>query len=184
MRQQQDCRAEKRGEQRSSEHAQFHETLKLRCIRKGEQADEQAHREADPAQDTDSVELRARCIARPVREAEVHALLNLATDRLGLGRLKEARADLEQVRRQISEIEYARFRWLARLHAIDAEIALAEGNPAHASGAADSCLGLAAEYGMPKYEIRGRIAKARALAREGRLAPARKQARGAATSIS
>jgi DNA-binding SARP family transcriptional activator len=130
--------------------------------------------------DLESLEVVRHLTARPVREAEVHTLLNLATDRLGLARLKEARSDLEQARRQTAQVEYARFRWLARLHALDAEISVAEGNAERARGAAGSCLVLAGEYGMPKYEVRGRIAMARALMADGQHAAARKLARAAA----
>jgi hypothetical protein len=129
--------------------------------------------------DLESLERVRQSSARPVREAEVHTLLNLATDYLGLGRVGEARANVEGARRQIPEVEYARFRWLARLHFIDAEIAVVQGDVQRARGAAGSCLVLAAEYGLPKYEVRGRIAMAKALAAEGGGAAARKQARAA-----
>jgi tetratricopeptide (TPR) repeat protein len=129
--------------------------------------------------DLESLERVRHFTARPVREVEVHTLLNLAADYSGLGRVGEARANVEAVRRQIPEVEYARFRWLARLHFLDAQVAVAEGQIPRARGAADSCLVLAAEYGLPKYEVRGRIAMAQALAAEGDRAAARKQARAA-----
>jgi hypothetical protein len=66
------------------------------------------------------------------------------------------------------------------MHFLDAQIAAAEGEPQRARGAADSCLVLAAEYGLPKYEARGRLAMAVALAAEGQTAAARKSARTAA----
>jgi tetratricopeptide (TPR) repeat protein len=130
--------------------------------------------------DLESLERVRHFTARPVREVEVQTLLNLAADYLGLGRAGEARANVEAVRRQITEVEYARFRWLARLHFLDAEVAVAEGQAQRARGAADSCLVLAAEYGLPKYEVRGRIAMAKAIAAVGDRAAARKQARAAA----
>jgi DNA-binding SARP family transcriptional activator len=130
--------------------------------------------------DLESFERARLFTARPLREVQVHTLLNLATDRLGLGRLKEARADVEAVRAQVADVEYARFRWLARMHAIDAELAAAENDAARARGAADSCLALADKYGMSKYAVRGRLAMACALAADGDRAGARKHARAAA----
>jgi DNA-binding SARP family transcriptional activator len=112
-----------------------------------------------------------------VREAELHTLLNIAANRLALGQLDAARHALESVRRQVSEVEYARFRWLARMHAIAAELAIAQHDHEGARQAADSCLVLARKYGQPRYEVRGSIARALAL---GDSAAARNLARTAA----
>jgi tetratricopeptide (TPR) repeat protein len=130
--------------------------------------------------DAESLETARRYTARPLQEVAVQTALNLATDHLGLGHVGEARAGVESVRRQIADVEYARFRWLARMHFLDSQVAVAEGDPARARGAADSCLTMAAEYGLPKYEARGRLATAMAFAAEGHPAAARKHARSAA----
>ena len=130
--------------------------------------------------DLESLEVARKLAARPVREVEVQALLNTATDRLGLGRLADARADLEAVRRQAGEIEYARFRWVTRLHVLDAELALAEDQPERALASADSCLLLANKHGQPRYVVRGSIANARALAAAGKKTAAVREARSAA----
>ncbi len=126
--------------------------------------------------DLESLEEARHFTARPVREVEINTLLNLVADYLGLGRVGEARAHVEAVRRQSGVIEYARFRWLARMHFLDVYVALAEGDAQRARGAADSCLVLAQQYGLPKYEVRGRLAIAAALAAEGQRAAARKSA--------
>jgi DNA-binding SARP family transcriptional activator/tetratricopeptide (TPR) repeat protein len=119
-----------------------------------------------------------------VREAELHSLLNVAGDRIALGRLDAARADLEEVRRQVGQVEYARFRWLARLHATDTDLALADGDRERARSSAEACLLLADKYGQPKYEVRARLGLARALAGQpspdGRRAAARQARRAAA----
>jgi DNA-binding SARP family transcriptional activator/tetratricopeptide (TPR) repeat protein len=132
--------------------------------------------------DLESLEVARKLKARPVREAELHSLLNLATDRLALGRHDEARRDIETVRRQVNDVEYARFRWLARMHAIDAELAVIEGAPEHALGAAEACLALATRYKQPKYEIRAQLASSRALRVLGKKTAARRQASAAAVA--
>lgn len=129
-----------------------------------------------------SLEATRRSSLRPVREAELQTLLNLAGDHLGLGRLDDARARLEEVRRKSQDVEYARFRLLVRLHALDAELALAQEQPERARMAAESCLLLAEKHGQLKYDVRGRIVLARALAALGRRAAALKAARSALTS--
>lgn len=113
-----------------------------------------------------------------VREAEVHSLLNIAANRLALGQLDAARNVIDEVRAQVTLVEYARFRWLARMHAIAAELAAAQGDREGARQAADSCLALAEKYGQARYLVRGKLARAIAL---GDGAAARKLARAAAT---
>jgi DNA-binding SARP family transcriptional activator/tetratricopeptide (TPR) repeat protein len=136
--------------------------------------------------DLESLQATRSRRGQPFREAEMHTLINTAERRLALGRVAEARADLETVRRQVAAIEYARFRWLARFHAVDSAVALAEEDAERARSAADATLGLAEQHGMPKYEVRGRIALARVLAQRGtaRRAAARKQAVAAARRAS
>ena len=113
-----------------------------------------------------------------VKEAEIQTCVNLAADRLALGRLAEARTTIEWVRGQTSS--YARFRWMMRMHAVDAELAVAEGDPERARMAADACLLLAEKYGQPKHIVRGKLAAAGALAAVGQIANARRIARAAA----
>ena len=128
--------------------------------------------------DLESLENARRRDLPQVKEAEIHTMVNLAADRLALGKLSEARADIEWVRRQ--SCDYARFRWLARMHVVDAELALAEDDAERARMAAEACLLLAEKHGQPKHVVRARIAAARALAELDRRGPARKQALAAA----
>lgn len=111
--------------------------------------------------DLEALEATRRGESGLVVEAEIHTVLNLASDRLALGGLTDARADIEWVRRQTSP--YARFRWMTRMHAVDAELAVAEGDPGRAAAAAESCLALADKYGQSKNLVRGRLIKALAL---------------------
>jgi tetratricopeptide (TPR) repeat protein len=129
--------------------------------------------------DLESLEVARSSTAMPIREAELQTLLNLGADYLGLGRTAEARAQLEAVRRQADKVEYGRFRWLNRLHFLDAEVALVEGDADRGRVAADRCLELAATYGQAKYEVRGKTARARALAALGARPTAVLEARAA-----
>ncbi|HEY5948161.1 MAG TPA: AAA family ATPase [Kofleriaceae bacterium] len=127
--------------------------------------------------DEQSLEAARKQRGGVVREAELHSLLNIAANRLALGQHDAARKAIEEVRRQVTVVEYARFRWLARMHAIAAELAAAQGDREGARQAADSCLALAEKYGQPRYEVRGKLARAIAL---GDGAAARNTARAAA----
>lgn len=112
--------------------------------------------------DQESLEVAGSSPAGPVREAEFQTRLNLATDHLGLGDVAAATDQLAVVRAGAADVVYARFRWLARLRFLEAELAAATGKPDEAMEAAHACLALAAEHGQPKYEVRGRLALARA----------------------
>lgn len=112
--------------------------------------------------DLESLDAAGRSPAGPVREAEFQTRLNLAVDHLGLGDLAAAAEQLAPVRAGVDQVVYARFRWLARLHFVEAELAVAGGRPEDAMADAHACLALAAEHGQPKYEARGQLALARA----------------------
>src|SRR5688500_9969292 len=115
-----------------------------------------------------------------IREAQIHTRLNIAGDLLTLGRVHEARSQVEIVRRDFTDVKYARYRWLCRLHALDSETALAEEDAERAYAAAESCLATAAKYEQRKYEVRGGMAKARALGALGEGTRAKRAARCAA----
>lgn len=117
--------------------------------------------------DTESLDAARSSVLSVVREAELQTVLNVATDQLGLGRLIEARASLEFVRSRTDEVEDARFRYLSRLHFLDAQASLEEGNPENALAAASRCLDMARRHDLPKYEVRGRLARGRSLAALG-----------------
>jgi len=131
--------------------------------------------------DTESLEVARSSVLKVVREAELQTLLNVATDHLGLGEVGDAEACLQMVRKEVHDVEDARFRYLSRLHFLDAEVALACGEPERAATAATHCLGLARRHVLPKYEIRGRMVLGSALAglddRRRGVAEARRAAR-------
>ncbi len=123
----------------------------------------------EPALDRDreSLEAARSSVLKVVREAELQTVLNVATDQLGLGRVDDAAANLDLVRAEVSHVEDARFRYLSRLHFLDAQVGLARGDPELALDAATRCLALATRHALPKYEARGRMALGCALAALG-----------------
>lgn len=112
--------------------------------------------------DFESLEAVGAAPGGALREAEFQSRLNLAADHLGLGELDAAAAELAVVRAGADEVVYARFRWLARFHALATDLAVATGAVEEALSAARACLALAGEHGQAKYEVRGRLALARA----------------------
>jgi hypothetical protein len=90
-----------------------------------------------------------------------------------LGEVDAAAAGLGAVRAGADEVVYARFRWLARLHAVETDLAVAKGDTDGALTAAQACVAVAAEHGQAKYEVRGRLAMARAHLVAGEVGPAR-----------
>lgn len=130
--------------------------------------------------DCESLDIARSSVLNVVREPELQTMLNVAADQLGLGRASEAQASLELVRAQVEHVENARFRHLSRLHFLEAEVALVQGDPERAMVAATECLDMAKRYVLPKYQIRGRLALARALACLGEVSRGRTEARRAA----
>ncbi len=128
----------------------------------------------------ESLDVARSSVLKVVREAELQTVLNIAADQLGLGRPGEAAANLEFVRSQVEHVEDARFRYLSRLHYLDARVALALREPERAIDAANECLVMAERHGLPKYEVRGRLALASALAGTGEVPRGRTEARQAA----
>lgn len=130
--------------------------------------------------DLESLAVAGSSPAGPVREAEFQTRLNLATDYLGRGDPDAAAKQLAVVRTGAPDVVYARFRYLPRLHFLEAELAAAAGDADAATAAAHACLSLAAEHGQPKYEVRGRLALARARLAAGDVTAARETALTAA----
>ena len=128
----------------------------------------------------ESLDVARSSVLKVVREAELQTVLNVAADQLGLGRPGEAAGNLEFVRTQVEHVEDARFRYLSRLHFLDAQVALALGEPERAMDAANECMLMAERHGLPKYEVRGRLALASALAGTGEVSRGRTEARQAA----
>ncbi len=117
--------------------------------------------------DLESLDLVQSMSGPAFKEPLIHALLNVAEDRLALGAPEPAVRAIERVVQLMPEAEYGRFRYGNRLHYVRALLALAREEAAAALEAADVCLADAAAYRAPKYEVRGRLVKGRALARLG-----------------
>lgn len=130
--------------------------------------------------DCESLDVARSSVLKVVREAELQTVLNVAADQLGLGQPGEAAVNLDFVRTQVELVEDARFRYLSRLHFLDARVALALGEPERALDAANECLVMAERHGLPKYEVRGRLVLACALAGTGEGSLGRNEARRAA----
>ncbi len=107
------------------------------------------------------------------KEPLIQSLLNVAEDHLALGASEHAMRAIECVVQLMPEAEYGRFRYRNRLHYVRALLALAREEEAAALEAADACLTDAAAYRAPKYEVRGRLVKGRALARLGNIEAAK-----------
>ncbi len=87
-----------------------------------------------------------------------------AEDHLALGDPDKAAKEIAEVVRLMPDAEYGRFRYRNRLHYVQGLLALAWEQPSSALQAAETCLAEATTYQMPKYEVRGRLVKGRALA--------------------
>lgn len=101
-------------------------------------------------------------------EPQVHTLLNLATDHLHLGDPDRAAACLAEVEQLSVEAEYARFRYLNRLHWVRGLLALHAGDVDAALGEAATVVEMADRYRAPKYHVRAHLLRGAALARRGR----------------
>lgn len=117
--------------------------------------------------DLESLDVTQSMSGPAFKEPLIHALLNVAEDHLALGAPERAIQAIERVGQLMPEAEYARFRYGNRLHYVHVLLALASEEPEAALEAADACLTNAAAYRAPKYEVRGRLVKGRALARLG-----------------
>lgn len=117
--------------------------------------------------DLESLDVTESMSGPAFKEPLIHALLNVAEDHLALGAPERAIQAIERVVQLMPEAEYARFRYQNRLHYVRALLALAREETVAALEAADACLTNAAAYRAPKYEVRGRLVKGRALARLG-----------------
>jgi hypothetical protein len=61
------------GEQGSDQNPDLHLILQRGMVREGQEADEEAHREADPANQGNAEQLRPGCVVRTRRQAEPHS---------------------------------------------------------------------------------------------------------------
>jgi DNA-binding SARP family transcriptional activator len=118
--------------------------------------------------DEESLEIVNRDAGSGVLEPRIHTLLNLATDHLSLGDPDRAAACLDEVRLLSDEAEYARFRYMNRLHWTNGLLALEAGEIDLALEAAGETEAMADRYRAPKYRVRSHLLRGMALARAGR----------------
>jgi DNA-binding SARP family transcriptional activator/tetratricopeptide (TPR) repeat protein len=117
--------------------------------------------------DEESLEIARRDGGAGVLEPQIHTLLNLATDHLHLGDPDRAVACVAEAEALSVDAEYARFRYLNRLHWVRGLIALEGGDVDGALDAADRTGAMADSYRAPRYEVRARLLRGTALSRRG-----------------
>jgi DNA-binding SARP family transcriptional activator len=118
--------------------------------------------------DEESLEITRRDGGAAVLEPQIHTLLNLATDHLHLGDPDRAAAHLAEAEALAVDAEYARFRYLNRLHWVRGLLALEAGDIDGALGAAAEVESMADRYRAPKYDVRAHLLRGTALARRSR----------------
>ncbi|MGH9224014.1 MAG: AAA family ATPase, partial [Acidimicrobiales bacterium] len=122
--------------------------------------------------DEESLEITRGQGSSAFLEPQVHTLLNLATDHLHLGDPDRAAACLAEVEQLSVEAEYARFRYMNRLHWVRGLLQLDAGDVDAALGEAKTVEQMAQRYRAPKYEVRAHLLRGVALARRGRTSEA------------
>jgi DNA-binding SARP family transcriptional activator/tetratricopeptide (TPR) repeat protein len=100
-----------------------------------------------------------------VTEPQIHTLLNLATDHLHRGDADRAAAQLAEAEQLSVDAEYARFRYMNRLHWVRGLLALEGGDVAAALDAASDVESLARRHDAPKYRVRARLLRGTARVR-------------------
>lgn len=118
-----------------------------------------------------------------ILEPQIHTLLNLATDHLHLGNPDRAAACLAEVDQLSVEAEYARFRYLNRLHWVRGLLTLHAGDVDAALGEAATVEEMAHRYRAPKYQVRAHLLRGAALARRGRSSEADAAVSSVRTSV-
>lgn len=131
--------------------------------------------------DEESLEITRSHGGAAVLEPQIHTLLNLATDHLELGHPDRAAACLTEAEELSVDAEYARFRYLNRLHWVRGLLSLEAGDVDGALESAAAVADMARRYGAPKYEARARLLHGMALSRRhGQVDVALREMRGAA----
>ncbi|MEW6154782.1 MAG: BTAD domain-containing putative transcriptional regulator [Actinomycetota bacterium] len=115
--------------------------------------------------DEESLEIACDQGGPAALEPRVHTLLNLAADHLRLGDPGRAATRLAEAEALVPEAEYARFRYLNRLHWARGLLALAGDDIETALAAAAETATMADRYGAPKYRARAHLLRGEALAR-------------------
>jgi len=134
--------------------------------------------------DEESLEITRDHGGAAVAEPQIHTLLNLATDHIHLADPDRAASCLAEAEELSVDAEYARFRYLNRLHWVRGLLNLEGDDVDGALESATAVADMAGRYRAPKYEVRARLLRGMALSRRPRevsaaLAELRGAARGA-----
>ncbi len=113
--------------------------------------------------DEESLEITQGQDGAGAAEPQIQTLLNLATDHLRLGDPDRAASYLGQVDALAIDAEYARFRYLNRLHWVRGLLHLEADDVDAALGAADDVRSMAERHGAPKYLVRASLLRGMAL---------------------
>ena len=115
--------------------------------------------------DEESLEIARGHGGDAVAEPQIHTLLNLALDHLRLGHPDRAAGCLAEAERLAVDAEYARFRFMNRLHYVRGLLCLEAGDLDGALAAAETTAEMALRYRAPKNEVRARLLRGQTLAR-------------------
>jgi DNA-binding SARP family transcriptional activator/tetratricopeptide (TPR) repeat protein len=118
--------------------------------------------------DEESLDITRSHGGAAVAEPQIHTLLNLATDHLHLGDPDRAASCVAEAEELSIDAEYARFRYLNRLHWVRGLIDLEGGDIDRALEGAAAVADMAARYRAPKYDVRARILRGMAMSRRPR----------------
>lgn len=115
--------------------------------------------------DEESLEIARAHGGAAIAEPQIHTLLNLATDHVRLGDPDKAAACLAEAEELSVDAEYARFRYLNRLHWVRGLLALEAGDVDAALAEAAATAAMATRYTAPKYTVRAELLRGLALGR-------------------
>lgn len=118
--------------------------------------------------DEESLEITRGQSGAAVLEPQIHTLLNLATDHIHLRDPDRAATCLAEAEVLSVDAEYARFRYLNRLHWVRGLLALDAGDAEGALASAAEVGAMADRYRAPKYDVRARLLRGMSLSRRNR----------------
>ena len=118
--------------------------------------------------DEESLEITRTQSGAAVLEPQIHTLLNLATDHLHLGDPDRAERCLTEAEVLSVDAEYAKFRYLNRMHWVRGLLALETGDIDGALASAAEVASMADRYRAPRYVVRARLLRGMALSRRRR----------------
>ena len=118
--------------------------------------------------DEESLEITRGQSGAAVLEPQIHTLLNLSTDHLHLGDPDRAATCLAEAEGLSVDAEYARFRYLNRMHWVRGLLALEAGDIDGALASAAEVGSMADRYHAPRYDVRARLLRGMSLSRRSR----------------